>query len=436
MVEKRSTVNIVTLGCSKNKVDSEVLGAQLHAMGFEVVHDSEKKSNFVVINTCGFIGDAKEESVDTILSYASLRKRGKIARLVVMGCLSERYKKDLEREIHEVDAFYGVNDQSLIPALFKLDAPRPEPSNSCQSVRILSTPSHYAYLKISEGCDRSCAFCAIPGIRGRHISRTIESLVKEAAELANAGVKEIILIAQELTYYGIDLHGKRMLPELIAQLSQIEGIEWIRLQYAYPQQFPDELTRVIADNPKVCKYIDLPLQHISTNVLDSMRRNITREKTIELVKKIRASVPEIAFRTTFITGFPTETEDDFEELYQFVKESRFDRVGVFTYSHEEDTPAFQLNDVVPEAIKQERMEKLMTLQQDISLEINESKIGRVERVIIDKIEGEYYVGRTQYDSPEVDNEVLIPAGIEMEPGKFYNVEITAAAHFDLYAKVI
>lgn len=436
MVEKRSTVNILTLGCSKNKVDSEVLGAQLQAMGFEVVHDSEKISNFVVINTCGFIGDAKEESVDTILSYASLRKRRKIAKLVVMGCLSERYKKDLEREIHEVDAFYGVNDQSLIPAFFQLVAPRREQPDSCQSVRVLSTPSHYAYLKISEGCDRSCAFCAIPGIRGRHISRTIESLVKETSELANGGVKEIILIAQELTYYGIDLHAKRMLPELITQLSQIEGIEWIRLQYAYPQQFPDELIRVIADNPKVCKYIDLPLQHISSKVLDSMRRNISREKTIELVNKIRTSVPEIAFRTTFITGFPTETENDFEELYQFVKESRFDRVGVFTYSHEEDTPAFLLNDVVPEAIKQERMEKLMSLQQDISLEINESKIGRVERVIIDKIEGEYYIGRTQYDSPEVDNEVLIPAGNELEPGNFYNVEITAAAHFDLYAKVI
>lgn len=436
MVEKRSTVNILTLGCSKNKVDSEVLGAQLQAMGFEVVHDSEKISNFVVINTCGFIGDAKEESVDTILSYASLRKRRKIAKLVVMGCLSERYKKDLEREIHEVDAFYGVNDQSLIPAFFQLVAPRREQPDSCQSVRVLSTPSHYAYLKISEGCDRSCAFCAIPGIRGRHISRTIESLVKETSELANGGVKEIILIAQELTYYGIDLQAKRMLPELITQLSQIEGIEWIRLQYAYPQQFPDELIRVIADNPKVCKYIDLPLQHISSKVLDSMRRNISREKTIELVNKIRTSVPEIAFRTTFITGFPTETENDFEELYQFVKESRFDRVGVFTYSHEEDTPAFLLNDVVPEAIKQERMEKLMSLQQDISLEINESKIGRVERVIIDKIEGEYYIGRTQYDSPEVDNEVLIPAGNELEPGNFYNVEITAAAHFDLYAKVI
>lgn len=428
-----NSVNIVTLGCSKNKVDSEVLGAKLESLGYEVSHDSEAKSWVVIINTCGFIGDAKEESVDTILAYAALRKKKTISHLIVMGCLSERYKKDLEQELHEVDAFYGVNDQHLIPALLAGDR-QSEEIQSCNYPRLLSTPAHYVYLKISEGCDRNCAFCAIPAIRGRHQSRTIESLLEEARFLVAQGVKELILIAQELTYYGLDIYHKRMLAPLVEQLSQLEGLRWIRLQYAYPHQFPDELIQVIANNPKVCKYIDLPLQHISTELLQRMRRHVDREQTIQLVRKIRSAVPDIAFRTTFIVGFPGETDADFEALCAFVKETRFDRLGVFVYSHEEDTPAWELHDDVSEEVKQLRMETLLDIQQNISLEINESRVGSVVEVLIDKVEGDYYVGRTQYDSPEVDNEVLIPTTFHLQIGNFYQVRIMDAGHFDLFAE--
>ena len=428
-------VNIVTLGCSKNKVDSEYLGAKLFELGYEIEHDSDHNSDIVIVNTCGFIGDAKEESVETILSFAQLRKRKKLSKLVVMGCLSQRYKKDLEDEIHEVDAFFGVNDLDKITSLFKSEAV-PGEGVLCNSTRILSTLNHYAYLKISEGCDRSCSFCAIPLIRGKHVSQTIESLVKEAGMLAAMGVKELVLIAQELTYYGLDVYGKRTISQLIEKLSEIEGIEWIRIQYAYPHGFPDDLLNVMASNPKVCNYIDLPLQHISSRILASMKRNVDKQQTLDLVKKIRNRIPGVAFRTTFIVGYPGETEEEFMELYDFVKESRFDRMGVFAYSPEEGTSAFELEDTVDDDVKIQRVERLMELQQGISLEINLNRIGSIEKVLIDKLEGDYFIGRTAYDSPEVDNEVLILAQQKLQTGCFYQVEIIDADHFDLYGKVI
>lgn len=428
-------VNIVTLGCSKNKVDSEFLGAKLFELGYKVEHDSDHNSDIVIVNTCGFIGDAKEESVETILSFAQLRKRKKLSKLVVMGCLSQRYKKDLEDEIHEVDAFFGVNDLDKITSLFESEAV-PGEGVLCNSTRILSTLNHYAYLKISEGCDRSCSFCAIPLIRGKHVSQTIESLVKEAGMLAAMGVKELVLIAQELTYYGLDVYGKRTISQLIEKLSEIEGIEWIRIQYAYPHGFPDDLLDVMASNPKVCNYIDLPLQHISSRILASMKRNVDKQQTLDLVKKIRERIPGVAFRTTFIVGYPGETEEEFMELYDFVKESRFDRMGVFAYSPEEGTSAFELENTVDEDVKIQRVERLMELQQGISLEINLKRIGSIEKVLIDKLEGDYFIGRTAYDSPEVDNEVLILAQQKLQIGSFYQVEIIDADHFDLYGKVI
>ncbi len=428
-------VNIVTLGCSKNKVDSEFLGAKLFELGYEIEHDSDHNSDIVIVNTCGFIGDAKEESVETILSFAQLRKRKKLSKLVVMGCLSQRYKKDLEDEIHEVDAFFGVNDLDKITSLFESEAVQGE-GVLCNSTRILSTLNHYAYLKISEGCDRSCSFCAIPLIRGKHVSQTIESLVKEAGMLATMGVKELVLIAQELTFYGLDVYGKRTISQLIEKLSEIEGIEWIRIQYAYPHGFPDDLLDVMASNPKVCNYIDLPLQHISSRILASMKRNVDKQQTLDLVKKIRKRIPGVAFRTTFIVGYPGETDEEFKELYDFVKDARFDRMGVFAYSPEEGTSAFELEDTVDDDVKVQRMEQLMELQQSISLEINLKRIGSVERVLIDKLEGDYFIGRTAYDSPEVDNEVLILAQQQLQIGSFYHVEIIDADHFDLYGTVI
>jgi len=428
-------VNIVTLGCSKNKVDSEYLGAKLFELGYEIEHDSDHNSDIVIVNTCGFIGDAKEESVETILSFAQLRKRKKLSKLVVMGCLSQRYKKDLEDEIHEVDAFFGVNDLDKITSLFKSEAV-PGEGVLCNSTRILSTLNHYAYLKISEGCDRSCSFCAIPLIRGKHVSQTIESLVKEAGMLAAMGVKELVLIAQELTYYGLDVYGKRTISQLIEKLSEINGIEWIRIQYAYPHGFPDDLLNVMASNSKVCNYIDLPLQHISSRILASMKRNVDKQQTLDLVKKIRNRIPGVAFRTTFIVGYPGETEEEFKELFDFVKESRFDRMGVFAYSPEEGTSAFELEDTVNDDVKIQRVERLMELQQGISLEINLRRIGSVEKVLIDKLEGDYFIGRTAYDSPEVDNEVLILAQQKLQTGCFYQVKIIDADHFDLYGKVI
>lgn len=429
---KKQVLNIVTLGCSKNKVDSEHLAALLNNT-YKIVHDSDEKSDVVIINTCGFIGEAKEESIDTILEYAELRKANKIKKLYVMGCLSERYKKELSAEIHEVDAFFGVEPVQHVAAdILKSDF---HAEYCCE--RVLSTPSHYAYLKISEGCNRHCAFCAIPLIRGDHKSVPMENLVKEAENLAKKGVKELILIAQDLTYYGYDIDGKSHIVELVQKLTEVDGIEWIRLHYGYPLGFPVELLELMRDNPKICHYIDLPLQHISTPILKAMRRGVTREQTIEFVKKVRSYVPDIAFRSTFIVGFPGETEEQFDELIDFIKEMRFERAGVFAYSAEEGTPAYELEDDVPEDVKKARVDKFMDVQQDISLEINSKRLGRTEKVLIDRTEGGYYVGRTQYDSPEVDDEVLISMkDNKLEIGSFVNVKITQADYFDCYGEVI
>ncbi len=429
---RKPVLNIVTLGCSKNKVDSEHLAALLNNT-YKIVHDSDEKSDVVIINTCGFIGDAKEESIDTILEYAELRKANKIKKLYVMGCLSERYKKELRKEIHEVDAFFGVEPvQHVAAEILKSDF---HAEYCCD--RVLSTPLHYAYLKISEGCNRHCAFCAIPLIRGDHKSVPMENLIKEAENLAKKGVKELILIAQDLTYYGYDLDGKSHIVELVQKLTEVDGIEWIRLHYGYPLGFPVELLELMRDNKKICHYIDLPLQHISTPILKAMRRGVTREQTIEFVKKVRSYVPDIAFRSTFIVGFPGETEEQFNELIDFIKEARFERAGVFAYSAEEGTPAFELEDDVPEEVKKARVDKFMDVQQDISLEINQKRLGRTEKVLIDRTEGGYYVGRTQYDSPEVDDEVLISMkDNKIEIGSFVNVKITQADYFDCYGEVI
>ena len=429
---RKPVLNIVTLGCSKNKVDSEHLAALLNNT-YKIVHDSDEKSDVVIINTCGFIGDAKEESIDTILEYAELRKANKIKKLYVMGCLSERYKKELRKEIHEVDAFFGVEPVQHVAAdILKSDF---HADYCCE--RVLSTPSHYAYLKISEGCNRHCAFCAIPLIRGEHKSVPMENLVKEAENLAKKGVKELILIAQDLTYYGYDIDGKSHIVELVQKLTEIDGIEWIRLHYGYPLGFPVELLELMRDNPKICHYIDLPLQHVSTPILKAMRRGVTHEQTVEFVKKVRSYVPDIAFRSTFIVGFPGETEEQFNELIDFIKEMRFERAGVFAYSAEEGTPAYELEDGVPEDVKKARVDKFMDVQQDISLEINQKRLGRTEKVLVDRTEGGYYVGRTQYDSPEVDDEVLISMkDNKLEIGSFVNVKITQADYFDCYGEVI
>ena len=429
---KKTILNIVTLGCSKNKVDSEHLAALLNNT-YKIVHDSEEKSDVVIINTCGFIGDAKEESIDTILEYAELRKANKIKKLYVMGCLSERYKKELRKEIHEVDAFFGVEPVQHVAAdIMKSDF---HADYCCE--RVLSTPSHYAYLKISEGCNRHCAFCAIPLIRGDHKSVPMENLIKEAENLAKKGVKELILIAQDLTYYGYDIDGKSHIVELVQKLTEIDGIEWIRLHYGYPLGFPVELLELMRDNPKICHYIDLPLQHISTPILKAMRRGVTHEQTVEFVKKVRSYVPDIAFRSTFIVGFPGETEEQFNELIDFIKEMRFERAGVFAYSAEEGTPAYELEDDVPEDVKKARVDKFMDVQQDISLEINQKRLGKTEKVLIDRTEGGYYVGRTQYDSPEVDDEVLISMkDNDLQIGSFVNVKIIQADYFDCYGEVI
>ena len=429
---RKPVLNIVTLGCSKNKVDSEHLAALLNNT-YKIVHDSDEKSDVVIINTCGFIGDAKEESIDTILEYAELRKANKIKKLYVMGCLSERYKKELRKEIHEVDAFFGVEPVQHVAAdILKSDY---HAEYCCE--RVLSTPSHYAYLKISEGCNRHCAFCAIPLIRGDHKSVPMENLIKEAENLAKNGVKELILIAQDLTYYGYDIDGKSHIVELVQRLTDIDGIEWIRLHYGYPLGFPVELLELMRDNNKICHYIDLPLQHVSTPILKAMRRGVTREQTIEFVKKVRSYVPDIAFRSTFIVGFPGETEEQFNELIDFIKEMRFERAGVFAYSAEEGTPAYELEDDVPEEVKKARVDKFMDVQQDISLEINSKRLGRTEKVLIDRTEGGYYVGRTQYDSPEVDDEVLISMkDNKLDIGTFVNVKVIQADYFDCYGEVI
>ncbi|KAF0202674.1 MAG: hypothetical protein FD170_1848 [Bacteroidetes bacterium] len=428
-LSKNQTINIITLGCAKNLVDSEVMLRQLQAAGFNTSHEDAANADVVIINTCGFINDAKEESVNTILHWAKARKSGDIDKLLVMGCLSQRYKDDLFKEIPEVDAFFGVNDVNAI--LQSLNATYRE---ALLGERVITTPSHYAYLKISEGCDRNCSFCAIPGIRGKNISRTIESLVTETEFLAEKGVKELILIAQDLTYYGLDLYNKRMLPALLEELVKVSGIEWIRLHYAYPAGFPLELLDVMNKHSKICNYIDIPLQHINSRILKSMHRGIDEEGTRKLVQTIREKVPGIAIRTSFIVGYPGETAKEFAELRDFIRESEFERLGVFTYSHEENTPASQLDDNVRPAAKARRAEELMLIQQDISAARNKSFEGKSVQVIIDKKEDGKWIGRTQFDSPEVDNEVVITDNSgTLAPGSIVNVSITSSDIYDIIA---
>ncbi len=429
---EKKRVNVVTMGCSKNLVDSEVLLNQLQRGEFEVMHDSSETGfDAVFVNTCGFIHDAKQESIDMILDYVDAKKRGDIGKLYVMGCLSERYQKDLEKEIPEVDRYFGKFDLKAMVDELQVNY-YPEYIYE----RKITTPSHYAYLKIAEGCNRSCAFCAIPMMTGRHKSRTIESLVKEARYLAKKGVKEILLIAQELSYYGIDIYGKNQLPELIEKISEIEGIEWIRLHYLYPTKFPYEILPVMRENPKVCRYLDMPLQHIANPVLKNMLRHVTREETEALIKRIKVEVPGVILRTTMLVGFPGETETDFEELKQFIIDTKFERLGVFTYSHEENTyAAKKFKDDVPEEVKQARADEIMEVQQQISAELNRQKIGQTFKVIIDRKEDDYYVGRTEFDSPEVDGEVLISSTSELKKGEFLRVKITGAEDYDLFGEV-
>lgn len=425
-------VDVITLGCSKNLVDSEFLIRQFEAGGYSVEHDAPNpRGNIVVINTCGFIGDAKEESIDTILDFARAKKDGRIEKLFVMGCLSERYFDQLGSELPEVDKFYGKFDwKALISELGSTY--RPDLVNE----RSLTTPAHYAYLKISEGCNRKCSYCAIPIITGKHQSRPVEELVKEASLLAAKGVKELQVIAQDLSYYGLDLYKKQMLAPLVEKLSRIEGIEWIRLHYAYPAGFPNDVLHVMAQNPKVCAYMDIALQHITDNMLKNMRRHVTKSETIKLVNKMREMVPGIHLRTTMITGHPGETEKDFEELLSFVKTAKFERLGVFPYSHEEDTYAWKkYNDDIPAEVKQERADRIMEVQGKISRELNEQKIGKTLKVIIDRKEEEYYIGRTEFDSPEVDPEVLITSEKNLQIGDFYNINITGAEDYDLFGSV-
>ena len=424
-------INIITLGCSKNLVDSENLMGQLKINNFDVVHDSDEDADIVIINTCGFIDDAKEESINTILQAVKDKSQGFLKKVYVMGCLSERYKTNLENEISDVDGFFGVSELSEI-----IEELGGKYKNELIGERSLTTPSHYAYLKISEGCNRNCSFCAIPLIRGKHISKSVETIIKEANILAGKGVKELILIAQDLTYYGLDLYKERKLAFLLEELVKIKSIKWIRLHYTYPSGFPEDVIEVIAKYDKICNYIDIPLQHISDNLLKSMKRNITGQQTKNLINKIRAKIPDSAVRTTLISGYPGETENDFEDLKEFIKEFRFERLGVFTYSHEEDTSAFELIDDVPAQTKQDRADEIMMIQQDISREINSNKIGKIFKVVIDNVEGDYYIGRTQFDSPEVDNEVLINFDNLHKIGEFYKVIITSAEDYDLLAKFI
>lgn len=426
---KKPSINVITLGCSKNMVDSEVMMGQLRANAFDVVHEKEQEqSDIVIINTCGFIDRAKEESVNAILEYAAIKNEGGIQKLFVTGCLSERYKQDLEKEIPEVDAYFGTME---LPALLhRLGA---DYKHELIGERILINPQHYAYLKISEGCNRTCSFCAIPLMRGKHVSKSIEEIVTEAKGLIRNGVKEVILIAQELTYYGLDLYKERKLAELLKALAAVPGLEWIRLHYAYPSKFPIEILEVMEEHPNICKYLDMPLQHISDPVLESMRRQISKQEIYDLVELIRKKVPGIALRTTLLTGFPGETEGDVDELVQFIEAVRFDRVGVFTYSHEEGTSGFELTDDVPEEVKQQRASRIMEAQEIVSFDINQQKIGRQFKVLIDRKEGQFFIGRTEFDSPEVDNEVLIDAKIHyLRIGDFANVKIMSAEAFDLY----
>ncbi|WP_195497900.1 30S ribosomal protein S12 methylthiotransferase RimO [Alistipes senegalensis] len=426
-------INVITLGCSKNTVDSEHLMARLAAAGYEVLFDSDRTdAKVVVINTCGFIGDAKQESIDMILRAAAAKQAGKIERLFVVGCLSERYADELRAEIPEVDEYFGARTwDGIVRALGASEDP------ALATERRLTTPKHYAYLKISEGCNWKCGYCAIPLIRGGHVSVPMEELEEEARKLAAQGVREVMVIAQDTTYYGIDLYGRRMLAELLRRLCRIDGIAWIRLHYAYPAAFPDEVIEVMAAEPKICKYLDIPFQHISDAQLAAMHRRHTKAEAMELIRRLRTAIPDLALRTTLLVGYPGETEADFEELLEFVREVRFERLGVFAYSEEEGTySAEQLRDDVPEAVKQERVERIMALQNEISLENNRRRVGRTERVIIDSRQGDFYVGRTQYDSPEVDQEILIPVGgRRLLRGHFYEAEVTSAADYDLYGEV-
>jgi ribosomal protein S12 methylthiotransferase len=427
-------VNVITLGCSKNIHDSEVLMGQLRGNQMDVVHESDKlfEDDIIVINTCGFIDNAKQESIDTILQYSELKEQGKISKLIVTGCLSERYKPELEAEIKNVDSYFGTNDLQQLLSSVGADY-----KHELLGERLLTTPSHFAYFKIAEGCNRPCSFCAIPLMRGKHVSKPIEDLVKEAKFLAKNGTKELILIAQDLTYYGLDIYNKRNLADLLRNLSDVDGIEWIRLQYAYPSGFPMDILDVMNERSNICNYLDMPLQHISDSMLSSMRRGISRQKTIDLVDSIRDKVPDIALRTTLICGYPGESEKDFEEMKDWVTETRFDRLGCFTYSHEEKTHAHLLVDDVPEEVKQERVETIMGIQQEISFDINQDKVGRTFKVLIDKKEGNYLTGRTEYDSPEVDNEVLIDTRISYAtPGSFAQVKIDRAEDFDLYGQIV
>jgi ribosomal protein S12 methylthiotransferase len=430
---RKTKVNIVTLGCSKNQVDSEVLLTQLKGNGIETVHESDSDdSNVVIINTCGFIDNAKQESIDTILRYVDAKEEGVVDKVYVTGCLSQRYKDDLEKEIPEVDAWFGTRDLSRILKTFKANY-----KQELVGERILTNPSHYGYLKISEGCDRPCSFCAIPLMRGGHISRPIEELVLEAKNLAKNGTKELLLIAQDSTYYGLDLYKKRNLAELMKHLSDVPGIDWIRLHYAFPAGFPLDVLDVMAERPNICKYLDIPLQHGSSNMLQIMRRGTTRDKTEQLLQTIREKVPGIAIRTTMIVGHPGETEREFADLTDFIEKSRFDRLGVFTYSHEENTHAHSLADDVTEEEKQRRMEEVMEIQQGISLELNQNKVGNTYKVLVDRKEGGSYIGRTEFDSPEVDNEVIIESPENyLRIGDFVNVKIHAASEFDLTGTVV
>jgi len=428
---KKNKINVVTLGCSKNVYDSEVLMGQLRASDKDVVHEDEQdEGNIVVINTCGFIGKAKEESINTILHYVDRKEAGEVDKVFVTGCLSERYKPDLEKEIPDVDQYFGTHD---LPNLLK--ALEADYRQELVGERLTTTPKHYAYLKIAEGCDRPCSFCAIPLMRGGHVSKPMEDLVEEASKLAANGVKELILIAQDLTYYGLDLYKRRALADLLRKLVLVEGIEWIRLHYAYPTGFPLDVLEVMKEEPRICNYLDIPLQHINSELLRSMRRGTSSEKTIALLEQFRAIVPDMAIRTTLIVGYPGETEEQFEELKEFVRKTRFERMGCFAYSHEENTHAYQLEDDVPEEVKNRRVAELMELQGQISFDLNQEKVGKTFRCIFDRKEGNYFIGRTEFDSPDVDNNVIVDARSHfVQVGKFIDIRIKEATDFDLYGE--
>jgi len=431
---KKNKVNVITLGCAKNIFDSEVMMAQLKANNYEVKHEeADSDAAIVVINTCGFIDNAKEESINTILRFAEARADGRIEKVYVTGCLSERYRDELETEIPEVDGYFGTRELPRLLKTLKADYKK-----ELVGERLLTTPSHYAYFKISEGCDRPCSFCAIPLMRGKHISTPMEDLVAQARSLAAKGVKELMVIAQDSTYYGLDLYKKRALGDLLEQLCEVEGIDWIRLHYAFPTGFPMDVLDVMARQPKICNYLDMPLQHVSTNMLKAMRRGTTREKTTALINDIRSKVPNIAIRTTLICGYPGETEQDFEEMCEWIAEMRFERLGCFTYSHEENTHAYNFEDDVPEAVKKKRSERIMEIQSGISMALNEAKVGQTYKVLFDRVEGGYYVGRTEFDSPDVDNEVLVKAtdDIHIRLGDFEMVRIESADHYDLFGQVV